>query len=135
MSDITPVRRSATRGRRAGSLEVAAVILLLAGGAACVVGWFAGVALLWASPRWRWTDKLLGTLIWPGGLAALAAGAFVLAFPSPPAGCDPPIACLAFATGPPLWLVGTVFALLVVAQFAVAGWLLRCAGARAPAPG
>jgi hypothetical protein len=31
-----------------------------------------GCVLLWASPRWRWTDKLLGTLVWPGGLAAVA---------------------------------------------------------------
>jgi hypothetical protein len=25
---------------------------------------------LWVSPRWRWPDKLLATLIWPGGLLA-----------------------------------------------------------------
>jgi hypothetical protein len=32
-----------------------------------------GVVLLWASPRWRRADKLLGTLVWPGGLLAPAA--------------------------------------------------------------
>jgi hypothetical protein len=30
--------------------------------------WLIGVTLLWVSPRWRWADKLLATLVWPGGL-------------------------------------------------------------------
>ncbi len=45
--------------------------LLLAGGFAFVVGWFVGVGLLWSSATWRLRDKLLGTLVWPGGLFAL----------------------------------------------------------------
>lgn len=62
---------------RPGALEIAAVALLLLGGIAgllvgipgIVVGWGTGVVLLWVSPRWRWPDKLLGTMVWPGGLA------------------------------------------------------------------
>lgn len=32
-----------------------------------VVGWLVGVALLWWSGRWTWREKLLGTLVVPGG--------------------------------------------------------------------
>ncbi len=32
-----------------------------------VVGWLVGVALLWSSGRWTWREKLLGTLVVPGG--------------------------------------------------------------------
>jgi hypothetical protein len=59
---------------RAGALEICAVIFLLIGGLVLpVIGWVIGVVLLWASPRWRTADKLLGTLVWPGGLLAPAA--------------------------------------------------------------
>jgi hypothetical protein len=54
-----------------GALEIAAVILLLIGGFLAGIGWVIGVVLLWISPRWRLSDKLLGTLIWPGGLAGV----------------------------------------------------------------
>ncbi|HEX6855651.1 MAG TPA: hypothetical protein VF204_10170, partial [Streptosporangiaceae bacterium] len=64
----------------AGALELAAVLFLLLGGIVIpVLGWFIGVVLLWLSPRWTAKDKLLGTLVWPGGLLApvllAAAGA------------------------------------------------------------
>ena len=57
--------------------DVAAVILLLLGGFT-VVGWFVGVVFLWISDVWNVRDKLVGTLIVPGGLAATLAVAFVL---------------------------------------------------------
>lgn len=55
-------------GTAAGWVEFAAVVLLLVGGVFWNVGWAVGLVLLWVSPRWRWPDKLLGSLIWPGGL-------------------------------------------------------------------
>jgi hypothetical protein len=63
---------------RLGALELIAIIVLLVGGVfgfvlsfpGMVAGWAVGVVLLGVSPRWRWPDKLLGTLVWPGGLAA-----------------------------------------------------------------
>jgi len=88
-----------------GGQERAAVILLLIGGAAFLVGWLAGCLLLWLSPNWRWTDKVLGTLIWPGGLVGIALVAVRVAWPGPPPGtvCDPGAACVAFFwPGPPL---------------------------------
>src|SRR5439155_820822 len=35
-----------------------------------LVGWLAGVVLLWSSSLWTRRDKLIGTLVIPGGLAA-----------------------------------------------------------------
>ena len=74
-------RSGGAGGGRAGALEITAVIFLLIGGVVIpFVGWVVGVILLWYSPRWRRSEKLLGTLVWPGGLLApvlllLGAGA------------------------------------------------------------
>lgn len=58
-------------GRPLGALELCAVIFLLIGGLVVpLIGWIAGVILLWQSPRWTRRDKWIGTLIWPGGLLA-----------------------------------------------------------------
>ena len=61
---------------RAGLCEWLAIPLLLIGGFICIVGWFVGVALLWTSRIWTIRDKLIGTLVVPGGLAT--AGFLVL---------------------------------------------------------
>lgn len=61
---LGPERRRGSRG-----LEAAALVLLLIGGFVFVVGWIAGVVLLWMSARWTVWEKVLGTLVWPGGLA------------------------------------------------------------------
>jgi len=64
---------AAAQPGRAGGMELAAVLFLLLGGIVIpVLGWFIGVVLLWMSPRWTAKDKLLGTLVWPGGLLAPA---------------------------------------------------------------
>jgi hypothetical protein len=90
---------------RRGLREWAAVILLPLGGFALGIGWLAGLILLWSSRLWTTRDKLIGTLIIPGGLAT---GLFVflvldvaLAGSS---GAQPPLApvplrCRQFATG------------------------------------
>jgi hypothetical protein len=55
--------------RERGALEVVALVLLLVGGVVVpVVGWLVGVVLLWVSDRWVTRDKLIGTLVVPGGL-------------------------------------------------------------------
>jgi uncharacterized membrane protein len=65
---ITPVKRRWT--------DPAAIILLLIGGFT-IIGWFVGVVLLWISEAWNTRDKIIGTLIVPGGLAgSLGVGVF-----------------------------------------------------------
>jgi hypothetical protein len=83
-------------------LDTGTVVLLLVGGFLIGIGWIAGVVMLWVSPRWRTNDKLLGTLVWPGGLAA------VLAVPRFGAALPPPVALgllLVGVTGPILTAV------------------------------
>jgi len=62
---------------RVGLNEWLAISLLLAGGFLFVVGWFVGVVLLWSSRIWTLRDKLIGTLVLPGGLAT---SAFIFTF-------------------------------------------------------
>ena len=55
--------------RQTGWKEIAALILLPIGGVVLpVLGWLVGVVLLWVSDAWNTRDKVLGTLIVPGGL-------------------------------------------------------------------
>jgi len=54
---------------RRGAQEWVAIVLLLIGGFAWGVGWFIGALMLWTSRAWTLRDKLIGTLIIPGGLA------------------------------------------------------------------
>lgn len=55
--------------RRVGRQEWFAIILLLVGGFILFVGWVAGVVLLWRSRAWTVREKLVGTLLLPGGVA------------------------------------------------------------------
>ena len=50
---------------------VTTVLLLVAGGFVLpIVGWFAGVVMLWAGPRWSAAEKWLGTVVWPAVVVA-----------------------------------------------------------------
>jgi len=61
--------RFGVQRKRSGALEVVALVLLLIGGVVIpVVGWLVGVVLLWVSEAWSARDKLIGTLVVPGGL-------------------------------------------------------------------
>lgn len=52
--------------------EILAVLLLTVGSLLLPgIAWLVGVALLWASDRWRAGEKLLGTLVWPFGYAGV----------------------------------------------------------------
>jgi hypothetical protein len=61
--------RSGLVPRRAGAVEILALIGLLVGGFVFVIGWFVGLVLLWVSDAWTTGEKLVGTLVVPGGLA------------------------------------------------------------------
>ena len=58
-----PARRQ-PRGRK----EWLAMVLLLFGGFIAGFGWLVGVLLLWISRAWTVREKLIGTLVVPGGL-------------------------------------------------------------------
>jgi uncharacterized membrane protein len=52
-----------------GWMEIGALILLLIGGIVIpFFGWVIGVVLLWVSNAWNVRDKIIGTLVVPGGL-------------------------------------------------------------------
>lgn len=115
-----------------GGHQIAAVVLLLAGGAVFLIGWFAGVALLWTSDRWRWYDKLLGTLVWPGGLAGVAIYGALFATTSGGSSrvcsgaAGQAATCVTQGSGGlPGWLWTFVIVLIVAAPIAVAIRLLR----------
>jgi hypothetical protein len=132
LGDPAEIAAAAGAGQRADRLgwqEIAAVILLLAGGFIFVAGWFAGLVLLWSSPRWRWPDKLLGTLVWPGGYAGvLLVGAFATVSGGGQVCGGPvgkPMTCTSTGSGGlPAW---AGIALLVVALGAPAAVAIRLA--------
>jgi uncharacterized membrane protein len=118
---IKPARRSWT--------DPAAIILLLVGGFT-IVGWFVGVVLLWISDAWNTRDKIIGTLIVPGGLAG-ALGVGLASSSVREASCGPVEIAVApgpCATAPSTFgsVVGLILAVLVViAPIATAIYLSR----------
>jgi hypothetical protein len=117
-AEIAAAAGAGQRTDRLGWQEIAAVVLLLGGGFIFLIGWFAGLVLLWSSPRWRWPDKLLGTLIWPGGYAGLLFIGEFLAIQGPVQVCSgapgEPTTCTG-GGGFPTW------ASIVLVAVAVAG--------------
>jgi hypothetical protein len=64
--------RLGIRPASAGKLEWAVIFLLPFGGFLLpIIGWVLGVILLWASRVWSTREKLIGTLLVPGGLSAV----------------------------------------------------------------
>jgi hypothetical protein len=60
------------------ALEVPAITLVVFGGLFIGIGWFFGVYLLWRSRVFTVLDKLIGTLLWPGGIASAVIVAIVI---------------------------------------------------------
>ncbi|MEX1163468.1 MAG: hypothetical protein WEB03_07800 [Nitriliruptor sp.] len=127
---------------RIRALDVTAVVLLVVGGLVLpVLGWVIGVILLWSSATWTWGEKLLGTLIVPGGLAApfaLAAfGGQTCSYTEVRDEATGVIertneVCDGFAFAP--WLGTLVLIATLIAPLVVAGVLLRRARDRAADP-
>lgn len=64
-ADLPPVRP------RIAARDVITIVLLLIGGFIVpFLGWVVGAAMLWISTAWRTKDKLIATLLVPGGLLA-----------------------------------------------------------------
>ena len=63
-----PLAPAPTRRPPRGRKEWLAMVLLLFGGFIAGFGWLAGALLLWTSRAWTVREKLVGTLVVPGGL-------------------------------------------------------------------
>ncbi len=97
----------APRPARVAGRDLAAILFLLLGGFVFLGGWLVGVALLWSSPTWNVRDKLIGSLVVPGGLT-----------PAP--------LLLLLVAGPASAVTGVLLGLvLVVAPIATAIYLAR----------
>jgi hypothetical protein len=48
--------------------EWSTIVLLMLGAFFVGIGWVVGVVALWRSRVWSVPEKLIGTLLWPGGL-------------------------------------------------------------------
>jgi hypothetical protein len=140
--DIVAAAGGGAHAGRPGRREIGAVVLLLFGGIAglvagvvgVTVGWGAGVVLLWFSPRWRWPDKLLGTLVWPGGFASLFLLAGQAASAQQCGGVSGTVTTCSGSPGLPLWLAIAITVAAVAGPVVVAARLLRRAR-RMPDPG
>jgi hypothetical protein len=126
--------RVARRG--IGAQAVTAIILLLVGGFLAGIGWIVGVVLLWTSQAWTTREKLVGTLLVPGGLAVALYLPLVLAGGTACSGhyvfarAGVPAHAVNHCTGGTTSTAGTValvalFAFLVVAPIGVAIFLGR----------
>jgi uncharacterized membrane protein len=110
-ADIVAAARPDHVAARRGAREVLALLFLVTG-LPLVLGWLVGVGLLVSSPLWSPRQKLLGVLVWPGGVLAVAGlvAGFFLFLPSA------------------LHTAAMVF--FVLAPLAVAAYLYREAGRR-----
>lgn len=128
LGDPKDIAATGRARRPLGVREVAAVILLPLGGFIFLAGWLVGLILLWASPRWRWPDKLLGTLVWPFGYAGvlygLVAGAFTNAANNAGPSCGSGCTSTSQGGGMPQWLGALILVAVFVAPIAVAVWLV-----------
>jgi hypothetical protein len=100
------------RARR-GVREVLTLLLLLTG-LPPLVGWVVGVGLLLSSPRWTPGQKLLGVLVWPGGLTAAVTAVFL-------------DLGRGIGAGPWPWAVAEVM-FVILPPVGVAAYLYRAAG-------
>jgi hypothetical protein len=79
---VTKTPEPAPTRQRGLGLEIGAVAMLTFGSLIPVFGWAIGVFLLWSSGRWRRSEKLLGTMVVPGGPGlALFLGAAAVELP------------------------------------------------------
>jgi len=128
LGDPKDIAATGSVRRPLGVREIAAVVLLLIGGFIFLVGWVVGLILLWASPRWRWPDKLLGTLVWPFGYAGvlygLLAGAFTNAANNDGPFCGYGCTSTSQGGGLPQWLGVLILVAVFVAPIAMATWLV-----------
>jgi hypothetical protein len=118
---------------RRGIHEWAAIFLLLLGGFVFGIGWIFGLILLWSSRAWTTGQKLIGTFVVPGGLAAalLSLGIGVTAVSqvcsSGPIPGSTPVRCSGGSGTVGAIAYAVLLAFLVIAPFCTAAYLARTA--------
>jgi hypothetical protein len=126
--DIAAEARERFGARPKGSgWDVVALIMLLVGGVILpVIGWIIGVVLLWVSETWTSREKLVGTLIVPGGLALPV---FILTFGAYSESCGGPVGGPVTCTGGPsdaAQILGVILVtVLFIAPLATTAFLAR----------
>jgi uncharacterized membrane protein len=129
------VPSSYPESRGGDMFEVFTLCLLLFGGFLFVIGWLVGVALLWSSSAWRIRDKILSTLVFPGGFllpvylfgVVLVVAHGTSCVHNVPANGTPTTQCVTTTTGTvlPQWAGIVLLAVLVIAPFLMAVHLHR----------
>jgi len=144
-STAVPAPPPVLRYRRPSiAIEVVAVVLLTIGSIIPIIGWLAGVIVAWTSRRWTTGEKLLATLVFPGGpflalwLVTLVTGTSSTCSSSATIGPDGnsvqgPQVCTTTGASLPPALGIPLLVLLVVAPIAVAILLIVRARRRADA--
>jgi HAAS len=124
---------------RRGAREVFGLILV-ATGFPPILGWFAGVGLVLWSPLWTARQKLLGILVWPGGLVGAIGVSLALAPTSNQISCDltpdgQVIAgsCVSTDTGVHPAMAALLIAVALIPPIIVATYLYWAAGRQAEA--
>jgi hypothetical protein len=121
-------------GDEARWADYVAVLLLVIGGIAFLPVWVGGAVLLWASPRWRLRERVIGTLLWPGGLAGFwflvtrstLAGSFGWGwYASSPLMSRVSVPLMTRVDYAPHAIFWLILAALIVVQAVVGIWLLR----------
>ena len=139
LADLGPPEQiAAASGRLRGPNEavydrVTIALLALGGAFPPVLGWLAGVVLLWRGPRWTLRDRLLGTLVWPLGPAGLVTVNVILTRSSGGVCVVPPDSTAQCGQGTSPWIALAV-AVVYVGIGAAVCWHLarRAASRRAP---
>ena len=132
-TEIVAAAQPSPSGPTRGAREVFAVILLLFGGLVLpLVGWLVGVGLLLSSPLWSGRQKLLGILVWPGGLSLVLLALLVRV-----GGTQSCVSVGSLKTcsgsGPSALAGAGIAALALVPPILVALYLYRAAGRHLPA--
>ncbi len=128
ISAESPEARLAPEPPRLRATEYGAVVLLLFGAFLVLVGWLAGVVLLWTSDRWTTRDKWIGTLLWPGGLVVPSIWAEMPGGSTSISGsCDINGVCTSSSStgGLPIWLGITIGIVLILVPIGTTIYLVR----------
>jgi hypothetical protein len=133
-ADIVAAARGDSPPPRRGAREVFGLILLVSG-LPPLLGWLAGVGLVLWSPLWTARQKLLGILVWPGGLTVAIGASLMLGVSSDGLSCDLTAdgrrierSCVDVNSGMHPAVMAILIAVVVAAPLVVAIYLYRAAG-------